>query len=191
MPNKQRVKLLHDSLEAVQGSSVILSPAEICLIESGDSGFDSLVIGDGKTEARSLTIIPLNVSKGSTFLGRAIPDTIPGTPAQPVFYMATSPGVYSGFGDLLVEPGEISFLIYKYGGWIKETVLRVDQELDENSLRPVSNKVITEDLKELEKKITSGGNIQVDSELSDKSENPIMNKVVSEKFKELDWYDGN
>ena len=64
MPNKQRVKLLHDSLEAVQGSSVILSPAEICLIESGDSGFDSLVIGDGKTEARSLTIIPLNVSKG-------------------------------------------------------------------------------------------------------------------------------
>lgn len=191
MPSNQRIRLLHDSLEAVQGSEVILKEAEICLIESSNTGFDSLIIGDGRTEAKSLKIIPLNVSKGSIFLGRAIPDTIPGTPTQPVFYMASSPGVYSGFGDLQVESGETSFLIYKYGGWIKETVCRVDSELNEDSLNPISNKAVTKALKELEKKITSGGNIQVDSELSDESENPIMNKVVADKFKEFDWYDGN
>ena len=207
MSDIQRITLLKATIDELQVSEVVLLEGEICLVESGNNGYDSLVIGDGSTEAKSLNIIPLNVSKGSVFLGIANTETKPGTPIQDVFYMSSEAGNYKYFGEgIIVSLGELAFLRYTYGeGWEKDTILNIDIELNETSLNPVQNKIVTQKLKELEgriietitvngKKLTKKNGVvdlTVDSEFSDQSENPIMNKVVSEKFKEFDWYDGN
>lgn len=191
MPDTQRIKLLRDTAESLNQSEAVLLQGEICLVNSGDSGYDSLVIGDGVTKANSLKLIPLNVSKGSVFLGKANPMTIPGTPTDPVFYVATEGGTYEGFGNLVVENGEITILAYRYGGWNKITILQVDSELSETSENPVQNKVVTKAIKNLEEAII-GGDIKVftDEEFSDESENPVMNRTITKKFKEFEWYEG-
>lgn len=189
MPDTQRIKLLRETADALLESNVVLGDGEICLIDSSGNGYDSLVIGNGQTEARSLKLIPLNVSKGSVFLGTAIPETIPGTPTQQVFYLAKTAGAYSGFGNIIVEPGETAFLVYRYGGWNKLNIIQVDEELSETSTNPVQNKTVTLALKDLETKIVEGAiKVPVDSEFSDESENPIMNRTVTRKFGEFDWY---
>ena len=190
MPDTQRIKLLRETADALLESNVVLGDGEICLIDSSGNGYDSLVIGNGQTEARSLKLIPLNVSKGSVFLGTAIPETIPGTPTQQVFYLAKTAGSYNGFGNIIVEPGETAFLVYRYGGWNKINIIQVDEELSETSTNPVQNKVIYKALKDLEDKIVEGAiKVPVDSEFSDESENPIMNRTVTRKFNEWDWYE--
>ena len=192
MPDTQRIKLLRETADALLESNVVLGDGEICLIDSSGNGYDSLVIGNGQTEARSLKLIPLNVSKGSVFLGTAIPETIPGTPTQQVFYLAKTAGAYSGFGNMTVEPGEIAFLVYRYGGWSKIKIIQVDEELSETSTNPVQNKVLYRALKDLEDKIVEGAiKVPIDSEFSDESENPIMNRTVTRKFNEFDWYVGD
>ena len=191
MPDLQRIKLLRDTAQSLLSSNVVLMDGEVCLIDStGDDAYDSLVIGDGVTKARSLNLIPLNVSKGAVFLGTANLQTIPGTPTGQVFYLATQAGTYEGFGNAVVNAGEIAFLLYRYGGWNKITVLQVDSSLSESSENPVQNKVVYRALKDLENKIINGEITgPIDSELSDISENPIMNKAVSTKFNEFDWYE--
>lgn len=195
MAETQRVKLLRETAENLLLSNVILGDGEVCLINASGvegNGYDSLIIGNGETEARSLKLIPLNVNKGSVFLGLAVPQTIPpsAAPGTSLFYLAQEGGTYEGFGGLIVEPGEIAFLVYRYAGWSKMTILQVDEELSEESTRPVQNRTVTLALKNLEKKITEGQlSIPVDAEFSEESENPIMNRTVTTKFKEYDdWY---
>lgn len=191
----QRIKLLRGTAETLLESNAVLENGEICLINSsGDKNineYDSLVIGNGETEARSLKLIPLNVSKGSVFLGTADNETIPASkPTCSVYYLALTPGTYSGFGNIVVEPGEIVFLVYQYGGWCKIKVIQVDEELSETSTNPVQNKVLYRALKDLENKIVEGAiKVPVDSEFSDESENPIMNRTVTRRFNEFEWYE--
>ena len=186
----QRIKLLRGTAETLLESNAILENGEICLINSsGDKNineYDSLVIGNGETEARSLKLIPLNVSKGSVFLGTADNETIPASkPTCSVYYLALTPGTYTGFGNLVVV-----FLVYQYGGWCKIKVIQVDEELSETSTNPVQNKVLYRALKDLETKIVEGAiKVPIDSELSEESENPIMNRTVTQKFGEFDWYE--
>ena len=191
MPDTQRIKLLRETADALLESNVVLGDGEICLIDSSGNGYDSLVIGNGQTEARSLKLIPLNVSKGSVFLGTANSMTTPVPhPNCSVFYLALESGDYTGFGNLVVEPGEIAFLIYRYGGWSKIKIIQVDEELSETSTNPVQNKTLYRALKDLEDKIVEGTiKVPVDSEFSDESENPIMNRTVTRKFNEWDWYE--
>lgn len=51
------------------------------------------------------------------FAGVATPTTNPGTPDQNVFYIARFPGIYSNFGGVLVDVGEIVILKYDQNGW--------------------------------------------------------------------------
>jgi len=191
MPDTQRIKLLRETADALLERNVVLGDGEICLIDSSGNGYDSLVIGNGQTEARSLKLIPLNVSKGSVFLGMANSMTIPAaTPTCPVYYLASDSGTYEGFGNIVIEPGEIVFLVYRYGGWSKIKIIQVDEELSETSTNPVQNKVLYRALKDLENKIVEGAiKVPVDSEFSDESENPIMNRTVTRKFSEFNWYE--
>lgn len=181
--NKQRIKFMRGLLRDLQTSDKVLLDGEVCLIASDiNVGYDSLIIGDGTTVAKKLNLIPLNVSKGTIFLGVATTETIPGTPNQDCFYMAGEAGTYRGFG-IIVEPGEIAFFKWQNLGWIKlsiKTPLVIDSELSLESENPVQNKVITRALKELEER--------VDEDFSETSENPIMNKTVTNRFNDFDWY---
>jgi hypothetical protein len=200
----QRITLLKGTLEDLQQVKSILLEGEISLVASGDSGYDSLVIGDGKTEARLLKLIPLNVSKGSVFLGVANPETKPGTPTQSVFYIANKPGTYDNF-NLIIKSGEIAFFSYSPSEkWKKISILTTDTELSETSENLVQNKIITKALKDLEnriiERITINGvevlkingtiNLTVDSEFSNQSENPLMNRTISQRMDEMEWYEG-
>lgn len=189
----QRIELLRSSLEDLENSRVTLLNGELCLLFSNDTGYDSLILGDGFTEARHLPRISLNRSGGSTFLGMATPDTDPGTPLSDVFYFAKEAGKYKKFGDITIEIGEIAMLLWKYGGWTKITVLEQMSDTTE----------VIERLKELNEKVVMGINlggtvlmrnedgtvtIPVDNELNNNSPNPIQNQVVSNV---LDWYEGD
>lgn len=187
----QRIKLLKGTRGSLEESEVILLDGELCLVNSEGTGYDSLVIGDGRTEAKSLTLIPLNVAQGSVFLGRAHPTLIPGTPTGPVFYLADIAGEYTGFGNMVIDEGETAFIMYRYGGWSKITINTkqiIDTELSDTSENPVQNKVIYKALKDLKDEIFEG-KVTIDSEFSDSSENPVMNRTITRKFNEFDWYE--
>lgn len=182
---EQRIRLRRSTRKRFSASSEVPLLGEVILIDSSGSGYDSLAIGDGRTRAMNLKIFPLNVSAGSVFLGNINTTVVPGQPSRDSFYLASEPGYYRHFG-LTVEPGEVTFFRWQYGGWSKVTarVITIDEQLDRNSKNPVQNRAITRKLEEIENKIP-----KVDREFSGESENAIMNKTVTGKIHELDdWH---
>jgi hypothetical protein len=64
-----------------------------------------------------LTIIS-TVGSGATFAGIATPTTNPGTPDQNVFYIASDDGIYSNFGNVVLE-NEVVIFTNRNGIWQK------------------------------------------------------------------------
>lgn len=64
-----------------------------------------------------LTIIS-TVGSGATFVGIATPTTNPGTPDQNVFYIASEDGIYSNFGNVVLE-NEVAIFTNRNGIWQK------------------------------------------------------------------------
>lgn len=64
-----------------------------------------------------LTIISA-VGSGATFAGIATPTTNPGTPDQNVFYIASEDGIYSNFGNVVLE-NEVAIFTNRNGIWQK------------------------------------------------------------------------
>lgn len=182
---EQRIRLRRSTRKRFSVSSEVPLLGEVILIDSSGEGFDSLAIGDGRTRAMNLKIFPLNVSAGSVFLGSIDTTVVPGQPSRDSFYLASEPGYYKHFG-LTVEPGEVTFFRWQYGGWSKVSMktIVIDDHLDRNSKNPVQNRVITRKLEEIENKIPV-----VDEEFSGESRNAIMNGTVTNKIHEIDdWY---
>lgn len=201
-----RICLLKSTYERLKESVITLLPGEICLVDTDGTGYDSLVVGDGKTQAKDLSMIPLNVTKGAVFLGIANKETNPGTPNQRVFYLSAESGTYDNLGGVKVEEGSIALIIWDTEEWKSLRLFKVDSELNEGSLNPVQNKIITKKLIDLEndmiKVVTINGvalergeggviNLIVDEAFSTTSKNPIMNKTVTNKINEFGWYEGN
>jgi hypothetical protein len=65
-----------------------------------------------------LTIIS-TVGSGATFAGIATPTTNPGKPDQNVFYIASEDGIYSNFGNIVLE-NEVAIFTNGNGIWQKE-----------------------------------------------------------------------
>lgn len=201
-----RICLLKSTYERLKESVITLLPGEICLVDTDGTGYDSLVVGDGKTQAKDLSMIPLNVTKGAVFLGIANKETNPGTPNQRVFYLSAESGTYDNLGGVKVEEGSIALIMWDTEEWKSLRLFKVDSELNEGSLNPVQNKIITKKLTDLEnnmiKVVTINGvalergeggviNLIVDEAFSTTSKNPIMNKTVTNKINEFSWYEGN
>lgn len=90
------------------------------------------ITGQGLQDAL-LNIID-SVGQNATFAGVAIPETVPGEPDGPVFYLASTPGTYSGFSDALVTIGELVAFTWEDNTWVSTTVLKVDTKV-ENSVK--------------------------------------------------------
>lgn len=69
-----------------------------------------------------LTIIS-TIGSNSTFAGIAIPNTNPGTPDANVFYLTTTPGIYTSFNNKVVNDNELAILYTVNGNW---TVSKLD-----------------------------------------------------------------
>lgn len=62
------------------------------------------------------------LNKGYTFSGVATPDTDPGTPLLKVFYLTTTDGEYANFGNIIVESGKLTVLLYNGSTWEKQVL---------------------------------------------------------------------
>lgn len=83
---------------------------------------DNLVNWGDKTKWIDLADKLFNsISNNATFAGIATPDTNPGTPDGPVFYIATQAGIYTNFGGLSVADEEVAVLKYNGSSWSKNT----------------------------------------------------------------------
>mgnify|MGYP001305459024 CR=1 FL=1 len=59
---------------------------------------------------------------GATYVGVASPDTTPETPTNKAFYLTTQEGVYTNFGNLTVESGKLTVLLYNGSAWEKQVL---------------------------------------------------------------------
>lgn len=66
----------------------------------------------------TLLAIISTVGSGATFAGIATPTTNPGTPDQNVFYIASEDGIYSNFGNVVLE-NEVAIFTNGNGIWQK------------------------------------------------------------------------
>jgi len=59
-----------------------------------------------------------NYHQGCVYLGQAAPSTNPGTPGRPVYYTTATAGIYTNFGGIVVNDGEVVQLVW-FNGWSK------------------------------------------------------------------------
>ena len=75
----------------------------------------------GQLLQNTLNSIVSSVGENATFAGIATPDTNPGAPDGPVFYLATTDGVYANFNGIELTEGEAAILEWSNGAWSKKT----------------------------------------------------------------------
>ena len=75
--------------------------------------------GDIPTQEQFEDLIDSMMTQGYAFIDEATPDTIPITPENKVFYIATTSGVYEGFGGIVVNEGEMAILKWNGSAWSK------------------------------------------------------------------------
>jgi len=78
----------------------------------------------GITSGGVYTALSAMKAEGYKYMGLATPGsggTAPGTPNQPVFYIA-GPGSYPNFGSITVASGYLGFIKYSSGSWTVESV---------------------------------------------------------------------
>lgn len=100
-------------------------------------------VNKNATSANIVTIDPLlnstasNVQqaldplyKNSLYAGIATPDTNPGIPDNPIFYITTKAGTYTNFSNIEVIEGETAILQWNNNEWIKKTTgIATEQEM--------------------------------------------------------------
>ena len=71
----------------------------------------------GQVLQNTLTTLISQFGANATFAGIATPTTLPGTPDQNVFYIASVPGNYVNFGNITNKNGELMVLQNSGGNW--------------------------------------------------------------------------
>ena len=79
---------------------------------------------EGTTIQQYLLSIINSLTVGYQFMGVATPSTSPGTPDQNVFYLASTAGTYTNFGDSITIP-QGSIGLFKYNGNWDSTLLDI------------------------------------------------------------------
>lgn len=78
------------------------------------------ITGDILNSVLNATIDSLG--KYFQFAGGASPTDDPGDPDQNLCYLASGPGIYTHFGNIVVDDEEVALLLYD-GQWVKQSVL--------------------------------------------------------------------
>lgn len=73
----------------------------------------------GQAMQNVLTSIVNTIGYNATFAGTAYPNTNPGSPEGPVFYLAYTPGIYTNFNGISVMGGQLTFLYWDGTIWTK------------------------------------------------------------------------
>lgn len=73
----------------------------------------------GQVLQNTLTTLISQIGVNATFAGIATPSTVPGTPDQNVFYIASKKGIYVNFNNIKVD-NNVVILENKNGSWVKK-----------------------------------------------------------------------
>lgn len=73
----------------------------------------------GQVLQNTLTTLISQIGVNATFAGIATPSTVPGTPDQNVFYIASKKGIYVNFNNIEVD-NDVVILENKNGSWVKK-----------------------------------------------------------------------
>ena len=113
-----------------------------CVNAQRDSYWDELITG---------IIEKFKLIKGATYMGVAGLDTVPQAfTGAKMYYFATVAGTYKNFGGLVVPQG-INVLLTEDGkSWTVQSLISVAQELGDSTTMMVSQKVVTDNLTELQ-----------------------------------------
>lgn len=76
---------------------------------------------------RYITEIIAAVGRNNQFVGVATVGMNPGQPIENIYYIANVPGIYTYFGGIELEQGEVAFLKWN-GSWSKITLFKVSGE---------------------------------------------------------------
>ena len=97
----------------------------------------------GSILQNTLKQIITSVGMYATYGGVVNPETNPGQPDQNLFYLATQPGTYTYFNDIVVGYGEfVSLTINSSGNWVKQLIsVGTKQMVIDNSINQVLNNV--------------------------------------------------
>lgn len=99
---------------------------------------------------------------GATYAGVATPETEPGKPLLKVFYLTTTAGEYANFGNITVESGKLTVLLYNGSTWEKQvldlpasgggggTSVTVVQEKGDSTTDVMSQDAVTRELNALD-----------------------------------------
>lgn len=133
-----------------------------------------------------LNNIITNVGENATFAGIATVDTNPGAPDGPVFYLATTAGIYPNFNSIEVLDGEAVILEWGNSTWTKkvtgfatqEKLSQLGSEVDKkyNKLNGEINSVNGYDYSE---NYTLGVGIKIEGEVGDIA---IITNVTNENY---------
>ena len=94
-----------------------------------------------------LNNIITNVGENATFAGIASFDTNPGAPDGPVFYLATTAGIYPNFDGLEVLDGEAIIFLWNNSAWTKKvTGFATQEKLSQLGSKVDSSASIEEDV---------------------------------------------
>ena len=98
----------------------------------------------GAVLQNTLNSIVSAVGENATFAGIATPVTNPGTPDGPVFYLATTAGVYPNFNGLEVLDGEAVIFLWNNSTWAKKPSGFATQENTNKKLSQLGSKIDSE-----------------------------------------------
>lgn len=115
--------------------------ASWCVNAERDSYWDELITN---------IIEKFKLVRGATYMGVASLDTVPAKViGAKMYYFATVAGTYKDFGDLAVPQG-INVLYSENGSsWVNTTLLEVAQELGVSAKKVVSQKAVSDKLRDL------------------------------------------
>lgn len=120
---------------------------------------------------------------GATYAGVATPEINPGTPLLKVFYLTTTAGEYANFGNLTVESGKLTVLLYNGSAWEKQALdlpasgggptVNVVQATGTSTTNVMSQKAVTRELNALDVLINGS------PEITQPTEDDVLNLNIN------------
>ena len=160
--------------------------------DSLKSAISEAITANGNQEITGLllqqTLLSIvdSIGENATYVGAASPSTTPGTLAGPVCYLASTPGTYVNFGNLIVNKAEIALLKWDGYIWTKTSYTFSDGSITRNLIADGSismDKLTTALQMIIDDKLASTNIVQ---EIGD-GENVVMSqKAVTRELTELE-----
>ena len=139
---------------AVPVTDMIVSTAEDGVVAETTSIKDPN-LAMAQSDVNNVLLEIISRFSGATYAGVATPETDPGTPLLKVFYLTTTAGEYANFGNLTVESGKLTVLLYNGSTWEKQALdlpasggstVNIVQTTGASTTDVMSQKVVTDEL---------------------------------------------